>query len=237
MSDEFPPIFSTFIAQLRRDLACPLPGRDAQYRMAPRPRQGGEISDTPGPTVRRGGVLVLFYPVNLPQSDTQSLPTLPLPTPQITLPLILRQTYDGVHSGQVGFPGGGQEETDADLIATALREAEEEVGVRPDMVEISGSLTPLYVNASNYLVQPIVGWTATRPTFQTDSREVAKLIETPLADLLDERNLHHEKWRFREKMVDVPFFKIQEQMIWGATAMMLSELLMLPSIQTLTNCQ
>jgi 8-oxo-dGTP pyrophosphatase MutT (NUDIX family) len=85
---------------------------------------------------------------------------------QIFLPLILRSTYPGVHSGQIGFPGGGYEATDGDLTATALRETYEEIGVHASQYTVLGQLTPLYVSASNYLVQPIVGWIDYRPDLQ-----------------------------------------------------------------------
>ncbi|MGL4650890.1 MAG: NUDIX hydrolase, partial [Caldilineaceae bacterium] len=99
MSDPFAP----FVQALAHDLRGPLPGRAAQLRMAPAMRTG-RFRDEPGPDVRRGGVLALFYPY----ADT------------VYLPLILRPTYTGVHSGQVGFPGGGREPGDSDLVATAL---------------------------------------------------------------------------------------------------------------------
>lgn len=206
--------FESFIEQLRGELAQPLPGKEAQYRMAPRPRLGGESYDQPRADARRGGVLVLFYPHGN----------------ALHIPLILRPTYNGVHSGQIGFPGGGYEKIDGDLKATALREAYEEIGVRPSWVQVLGQLSPLYVYASNYLVQPTVGWCPTRPDFHTDPYEVAKLIEAPLAGLLDKRNQFCEEWELRNRRVTVPFFRIQDHVIWGATAMMLSELLALPAV-------
>lgn len=211
MSDPHAP----FLDRLRADLAGPLPGRAAQYRMAPRPRLGDDPYQTPRADTRQGGVLVLCYPSG----------------GRLTLPLILRPTYTGVHSGQVAFPGGGREVGDADLAATALREAYEEVGIEPGQVQLLGQLSPLYVFASNYLVQPAVGWCAGRPRFKPDPYEVAQLIEAPLTDLLDERNRREETWRLRGASVQVPYFSIQGQTIWGATAMMLSELLALPSLQ------
>lgn len=207
--------FAAFIEQLQRDLASELPGQEAQYRMAPQPRAGGERGDLPTVNVRRGGVLVLFYPHN----------------EQLYLPLILRPTYEGVHSGQIGFPGGGYEEGDGDLTTTALREAYEEVGVEKAQIRVLGQLSPLYVNASNYLVQPTVGWCATRPDFRIDPYEVAMLLETPLTALQDPANRYSEQWQLRGRSVQVPFFKIGEQIIWGATAMMLSELLSLSVFQ------
>jgi len=209
--------YEPFLRQLRHDLTQPLPGRDAQWRMAPRPRPGADYRDQPDANCRQGAVLMLLYPWQN----------------QVYLSLILRPNYSGVHSGQIGLPGGGQEEMDADLTATALREAYEEVGVHPSAVTVFGLLTKLYVSASNYLVQPVVGWTDYRPNFRCDPYEVAKLIESPLADFLDPQILHEEVWELRKHPVTVRYFDIQGQIVWGATAMMLSELLALPAIRLL----
>ena len=209
-------LFAQFIEQLEVDLGEPLPGRDAQYRMAPQPRPGAEQLDQVPVDARQGGVLILFYPHE----------------EQPYLPLILRPTYEGVHSGQVALPGGGKEIGDTDIIATALREAQEEIGISLEPITVLGPLSPLYVSASNYLVQPTVAWTPQRPQFHLDAREVAALIEMPLLALLDPANLRREIWHLRAREVDVPFFHIQEYTIWGATAMILSELLALPAMAT-----
>ncbi len=202
----------TFIRHLAQELRRPLPGREAQKRMAPRPRPGFDDPDfKPQCEPRRGGVLALFYPHQ----------------GQLYLPLILRPRYDGVHSGQVGFPGGGWEEMDADLTATALREAYEEIGVPPESVEVLGHLSELYILPSNFIVLPTVGWTPRRPDFRTDPYEVAKLLEVPLAALQDPANRHEETWQLRDRTAIVPYFSVENQVVWGATAMMLSELLAL----------
>lgn len=208
-------VFEPFLRQLRHDLARPLPGATAQSQMAPQPRARDESYDQPRPDARRGGVLALFYPHGN----------------ELYLPLILRPVYTGVHSGQMGFPGGGFDALDADLTATALREAYEEIGVHPSEVIVLGHLTPLYVFASNYLVQPTVGWIDYRPLFRPDPYEVAQLVETPLLDLLDEQNRHVETWELRGRTAQVPVFAVQGQKIWGATAMMLSELLALEAMR------
>lgn len=211
---------------LRADLAGTLPGLDAQMRMAPSPLGGSSPSTLPpalpgsrslldAPAdARQGGVLVLLYQH---EGVTQ-------------VPLILRPTYAGVHSGQVGFPGGGREASDADLTATALREAYEEVGVEPGEVEVLGHLTRLFVFASNYVVLPTVGWCDYRPNFRADPYEVAELIEAPLATLLSAGTVQREEWQLRNRPVDVPFYAVGGQKVWGATAMMLSEFLSLPSL-------
>jgi len=218
-------LFEPFLRQIRHDLAGPLPGKLAQYRMAPQMRLAGEESyDTPQPDARRGGVLALFYP----QGD------------RLLLPLILRPTYTGVHSGQVGFPGGGFDPLDTDLTATALRETYEEIGVHASQYTVLGQLTSLYVSASNYLVQPIVGWIDYRPTFNTDPYEVAALIEAPLTTLLNPATRRVEPWTLRGREIVVPFFALGdfgEYTVWGATAMMLGELLALPAMQAAPGAQ
>ena len=211
MSDRY----ESFLRQLRIDLSDPLPGWDAQQQMAPRPRLGSSSRAEPRASTRQGGVLVLFYPH----------------VDRIYFPLILRPTYSGVHSGQVGLPGGGYEEIDEGMADTALRETYEEVGVHPSQVTLLGPLTPLYVYASDYLVQPFVGWTDYRPDFHPDPYEVAKLIEAPLADFLNPDNRREEMWKMRNRDVLVPFFEVEEQVIWGATAMILNELLALPAMK------
>jgi len=202
---------------LRAQLAAPLPGREAHYRMMPRPREGITFRGEPGDDARQGGVLALIY----------------LYEERAHVALILRPTYAGVHSGQVAFPGGGKEPGDADLTATALREAYEETGILPESVEILGTLSPFFVVASNYLVVPTVGWSDRRPDFRADPYEVAQVVEAPLADLLNTAHLRREEWTLRGYQVDVPFFAVAGQRIWGATAMMLSELLALPAVQDL----
>jgi 8-oxo-dGTP pyrophosphatase MutT (NUDIX family) len=202
------PLFIDCLAQILHE---PLPGREAHKIMAPLPRPGWEADFQPPSPPRQGGVLVLFYP---------HLQT-------FYLPLILRPTYDGVHSGQVGFPGGGEDPLDVNLSATALREAYEEIGVEPSAVEILGQLSKLYIAPSNYEVTPTVGWVPARPHFRTDPYEVAQLLEAPISALLDPTNRHEEEWQLRDRRARVPFFDVCEQTIWGATAMILSELLAL----------
>jgi 8-oxo-dGTP pyrophosphatase MutT (NUDIX family) len=188
-------IYEPFLRQLRHDLRNPLPGRSVQYQMAPRPRPGGEFDDTPRSDARQGGVLVLLYPHD----------------EQVFLPLILRPTYPGVHSGQIGLPGGGQEPADDDLTATALRETYEEIGVHPSQFSVLGHY---------------------RPEFRPDPYEVAKLIEAPLCALLDPATRRIEPWILRGRQIEVPYFALEDHAVWGATAMILSELLALSSMST-----
>lgn len=211
-----------FLHCLHEDLRKPLPGRPAQYQMAPQPRPSGALPyDQPRPDARQSGVLVLLYPHH----------------GTLYLPLILRPTYNGVHSGQVGFPGGGFEAGDMDITATALREAYEEIGVLIDQVVVLGQLSSLYVFASNNLVFPTLAWTAQRPIFKVDPDEVAQLLEVPLPALLAPSNRYEEEWQLRDRVAKVPFYAVQQQKIWGATAMMLSELLALSAMQVVPGLQ
>ena len=207
--DALAPPFTRFVQELTQALSAPLPGKEAQYRMAPRPRPGSERWDAPPGNARVGAVMALFYP-------SQNA---------LFLPLILRATYEGAHSGQISFPGGGMEEMDGDVAATARREAYEEIGVPPNHVQVLGQLSTLTVTPSNYVVTPVVGWIDHRPAFRTDPYEVAQLLEVPLADLLDPAHYREEEWQLRNRRALVPYFSVQGQNVWGATAMMLSELL------------
>ena len=201
--------FSRFFDCLQENLAGPLPGRPAQARMAPLPRPGWSPDDRAEEPARQSGVLVLIYSLR----------------DRLHVPLILRPTYDGTHSGQVGFPGGGMEHKDADLVETALRETHEELGVLPGDVQILGKLTELYIRPSNYEVYPTVGRLTVKPAFRPDPAEVAQLLEVPLADLLNPAIQRREEWQLADRSALVPFFAIQKQAVWGATAMILSELL------------
>ena len=206
----------TFPDLLARDLTGPLPGSGAQFAMAPRLRAGTVHSNEMPPGAKINGVLILFYPYD----------------DEIYLPLIRRPTYPGVHSDQVSLPGGRCEPGDADIVATALREAEEEIGVNPECVRVVGQLSPVYIGASNNIVHPSVGWTGSRPDFRTDAREVARLIEAPLRALQDPNNIRSETRQLRGRTALVPYYDVCGHTIWGATAMILGELLALPSLQT-----
>ena len=143
--------------------------------------------------------------------------------------LLIRRTSDGrAHSGQISFPGGRHEPTDADLLATALREAEEEVGLISSTVNIIGALSPLYIPVSNFQVYPYIGYTAKRPDYILSAHEVDSIIEVPLDELLHpERKTRVEVTSPADRTFirEVPAYKLQDStIIWGATAMIISEL-------------
>jgi ADP-ribose pyrophosphatase YjhB (NUDIX family) len=138
------------------------------------------------------------------------------------LPLTLRTQVLEAHRGQISFPGGALEEGES-AEAGALREAEEEIGIRAERVEVIGRLTPLYVPPSGFAVQPVVGALAERPAFRPEPAEVEQVIETPLGGLV-ERGVES---RDRSDGRVVLYFPVDGQVVWGATAMMLAELVAL----------
>jgi 8-oxo-dGTP pyrophosphatase MutT (NUDIX family) len=204
------------LEDVRRALAGPLPGVDGQKKMSPSPAPAGVSRWTIPGRCRQAGVLLLLYP----HADNGH-------TPELHLILIRRPKYPGAHSGQISFPGGRRENSEA-LRATALRETWEEVGVSPENVEIVGQLSTLYTPPSNYCIYPFVAFCQTRPPFKADPREVAELIEVPLKLLFNPDIWRKETWHFEKYGArQVPYFDIYGHKVWGATAMILSEFLTL----------
>lgn len=201
--------FSIFIDQLKIRLQQPLPGQTAHNVMASETRLKLKMP-SPNEKTRESAVLILFYP-----SENQ-----------VFIPLILRPQYDGVHGGQMAFPGGRAEKEDENLVRTALREAQEEIGIRVSDVKVLGELTKLFIPPSNFYVQPIVGFMNHKPDFYPDPREVDKVIEITLATIKDPSIIGHKTLNVRGLEIDTPFYDILETTVWGATAMMISELLM-----------
>lgn len=140
--------------------------------------------------------------------------------------LVLTKRHDDLqaHAGQISFPGGRQEDSES-LLTTALREAEEEIGIPTTAVQSLGQLTTIYIPPSGFLVHPFVGWyqNGSEPEFIPSAGEVAQIIEVSLKTLLDPETAVQEPWDFKGHEVMVPYFAIQEHKVWGATAIMLSE--------------
>lgn len=203
--------FHTFTEDLRRRLQQPLPGEKAHRKMAAASRY--RLGIKPNERTRRSAVLICFYPYQN----------------AIFLPLILRPQYDGVHAGQMAFPGGRMERIDENLTRTALRETQEEVGIRVSDVKVLGLLTELFIPPSNFYVQPVVGVLSYRPDFYPDPREVEAVVEVELTTLLDETIVGDSQVEVRGTTVDAPYYQIHDYRVWGATAMMISELLMVLS--------
>lgn len=158
---------------------------------------------------REAAVTMLFYPKN---KETH-------------LVLIVRNSYKGVHSAQIAFPGGKFEPEDFDFQTTALRETEEEIGISRDKIEIVKAFSSLYIPPSNFMVYPFLGICKEEIQFVPDAVEVASIIELPLTVFMDDRILTIENLSTSyTSLIEVPAFKIDRHIVWGATAMMLSEL-------------
>ena len=173
---------------------------------------------------------VLPMPDAIPESARLSaVLALLFPEDEVLKLIAIRRTEDGrAHSGQISLPGGGREAGDADLQATALREAEEEIGVNRADVRMLGALTTLYIPVSNYIVHPFVGWVASRPDYSASEGEVSEILELPLLPLFEaERKIVTEVRPSSMPGVafTVPAYSLEDgTFIWGATAMILSEL-------------
>jgi 8-oxo-dGTP pyrophosphatase MutT (NUDIX family) len=194
------------IDDVKRAMQRPLLGLEAQARMAPPYRRDQIAVMLNPPACKQAGVLILLYPLD----------------GQLCFPLTKRPESVEYHKGQISLPGGSQENGES-LYQTALREAQEEVGVAADSVELIGQLSQLYVPPSNFCIRPFVGYVAQRPNFQIEAVEVAELIEAPLGALFDPATTRMEDWEIRGGVWPIPFYQFGPHKVWGATAMILSE--------------
>mgnify|MGYP006278013883 FL=1 len=199
----------TTVTVLREALARPLPGLEAQLRMAPSPRVGWDPLAVPV-GAKDGAGLVLVYPRDA----------------VVHVALTVRGSGLRHHTGQVSLPGGRVDAGET-LEQAALREAREEIGVDPSTVEILGRLTPLRIPVSGFILHPVVGFTTQRPVFQRAEWEVAKIIEAPVPLLTEpgtiKRETHTRTVKGEAIAIDVPYFDIDGEKVWGATAMVLAE--------------
>ena len=198
----------TFIERLIDRHAKGLPGRTFQLKKAVLARR--HILEAP-PTARQSAVLILLFPKNN----------------EWHVVLTERVGNDNdPHSNQISFPGGSLDDSDVSLEACALRETHEEVGIPPETVNIIGKMTDLYIPVSNFHVHPFIGWTAEQPHYQKQITEVKHIIEAPLSLLKNPDNQKRIDLHVRGMhLPDVPYFDVCGKVVWGATAMMLSEFL------------
>ncbi|WP_026706145.1 NUDIX hydrolase [Flavobacterium soli] len=202
--------FDVFLKYIPQILEEKLPGDNAHVEMMPLERIAiFKDLDLEKINPREASVMMLFYPKN----------------EEPHLVMILRNSYKGVHSSQIGFPGGKVEKFDVSLADTALRETFEEIGIDKEWINIVKPFTPLYIPPSNFKVYPFLGYATQELIFNPDEREVFGIIEMPLSVLMDDSAKVRKKLStsYMEE-VDVPAFKFQEYYIWGATSQMLNEL-------------
>jgi 8-oxo-dGTP pyrophosphatase MutT (NUDIX family) len=193
------------VARLRINLSVELPGLRGHSALAPRPRRPLLPEKN---QLRQAAGLLLLYPIK-----------------NIAHTLLTVRTGSLLqHGGQVSLPGGSLEENET-FAQAALRETQEEVGVSTTDVHILGPLSPLQIPVSGFLLHPIVGVIYRRPRFRLSHREVDRVIEVPLPTLTNQKNLKR-RWQERDGIdIDVPYFELDGTQVWGATAMILSELL------------
>ena len=201
--------FKEFLININQLKNNPLGGLESQFRLAPKMRLQYDEDKIKAQNPKKAAVLALFYPDN--NGKTRFL-------------LTQRASYNGTHSAQISFPGGKTESTDKNLEETALREAFEEVSILKESVSIIREITDVYIPPSNFLATPFIAYSESRPNFISNS-EVAVLIEVLLEDLLDDNTITTiEMNTSYMKNIDVPCFKLNNYIVWGATAMMLNEI-------------
>ena len=201
--------FELFLKNIEVFKNTQLPGIEAQFKLAPKMRLEYNAKKIEANNPKIAAVLALFYPN---QNN------------EVSLLLTKRANYIGTHSGQISFPGGKFEKSDLNLKETALRETFEEVGIFQEKIDIVREITEVYIPPSNFSVTPFIGILNDIPVFKLNS-EVAKIIEIPFPDLLDDTMLASisiSNSYMNEN--SVPCFNFDGSVIWGATAMILSEI-------------
>ena len=202
--------FDEFLKYAPKVLNVELPAMNAHRKMAP-PNREELLKNTDFTKVvpKKAAVMMFFYPK----------------AHQTHLALILRNSYNGVHSSQIAFPGGKVEVEDFDLEQTAIRETHEEIGVLPSAINVVRAFTEVYIPPSNYMVYPFLGYCQDALDFELQVDEVAGIVELPLIDFLDDKIIvTNTMMTSYAGSIEVPGFQVNEHFVWGATAMMLSEL-------------
>ena len=212
-------MFDQFSAQLLHAFKQPLPGKAAHELLKPYLKINKHLDAPQLLKPKVGAVMSLIYPVkNIPH-----------------ILFIERPEYDGVHSGQIAFPGGTIEKTDASYLDAALRETYEEIGVESRQIKVIGALSEIYVLASNFMVYPFVGLLNDIPDLVLEKKEVANTLEVPLYRFFEPEII-------KEKPIKnalgftlmAPYYDLDGKVLWGATAMMVSELCAVIKNQNIT---
>ncbi len=201
--------FCEAVEKLERGLREPLPGLAAQVRFAPRPRPGW-LPHAAGNLLRPAAGLLLVFPIAAAAHILLTVRSSRLPS----------------HAGQVSLPGGAVEPGES-IEQAALREAYEEIGLVPDGVRVLGRLTPLHIPVSGYLLHPVVGVAETLPFLRPADAEVERILLLPLAHLLDPSRVRRQQRTRNGSFLDIPYLEVEGAQLWGATAMVCSELLSL----------
>ena len=197
-------LFKTYISE---QFKYPLPGIKTHLEAAP--YRKADVDELTKKQARQSGVLILFYEKN------NILHTV----------LIKRAINNSNHSGQIAFPGGKKEEHDANLIETALREANEEIGIVKEHVEVIGKLTDVFIPVSNFLVAPVIGFIDYSLIFTLQISEVYDVVEVEVQTLIHPNTFQQQMVKLSGgAQLKVPCFVVNKQIVWGATALMINEL-------------
>lgn len=199
--------FSSSIENIQENFKKELPGEKAHQIMEA--LSAKYLTLKPTEKTLKSAVLMLLYPIDN----------------EVYFPLILRNSYDGFHSNEIGFPGGRFEISDENLIQTALREAQEEIGINLNEVKILGTLTEIYIGPSDFNVLPVVGYLPYRPDFVPDSREVQQIFELKLDYFSDPSIVGCSEISIPGDLVTTPYYEVNGHKVWGATAKIILELL------------
>jgi 8-oxo-dGTP pyrophosphatase MutT (NUDIX family) len=199
--------FRKCISFLKRRLKEPLPGKDAQFLMAPETRLSNEEYLKQFPEHKISSVLFLLFPSGEKTSFV----------------LIERSGGGGVHSGQIALPGGKHEISDVTYENTALRETEEEIGVNKNEIQLLGILTDLFIPASKFRVYPYIGYIENKPMFVPHQLEVKSVVEADLEIFLKNETIHKKEFITSYGRLPAPYYLYNGYEIWGATAMLISE--------------
>lgn len=201
--------FTSFLDTIPHIQTAKIGGLESQFRLAPKMRLNYNAEKISANNPKRAAVLVLFYPNK--NGETCFL-------------LTRRASYKGTHSAQISFPGGKIEKTDRNLKETALRETFEEVGVLKEQITVIREITDVYIPPSNFLATPFISFTEEKPIFKTNY-EVDYVFDVLVKDLLDDTNIATINITTSyAKNIDVPCFKLNNYIVWGATAMILNEI-------------
>lgn len=193
-------------------LSKPLPGLQSHLKMAPPTRKAElEAANEAVPFAKKSAVMILLF-----HKDEK-----------LKVVFIRRSFYVGIHAGQMAFPGGRFEESDGTVEETAFREIEEEIGVTRDKIELLGRITDIYVPPSNFLISVFVGYLSEKTVYKPDEREVAEVIEVDFDEFLQPKNIDVKSFHVpsANHSVEAPYYKTSKCDIWGASAMVMSELI------------
>lgn len=196
-----------FIEILKNRVNTGLPGEEAQLKMAPVHRKPLAFYGKNTDTATRSAVLLPLFRMNGELST-----------------LLIKRQGGGIHASQIALPGGKCEPEDIDVTATALREAQEEVSILPADVTVIGSMTPVYIPPSHYIVTPVIGWYEGETNFRSCEREISELYIIPLKVFSDKSRIIVGDFTMHTgQKTEAPAYRLDQGLLWGATAMIFAE--------------